>query len=501
VLNHARAAYWVAAENHEPFDLERTAVLFQEAWKLAPRDPLLRQMISASCRATSTPRGMPKGDYCAWAEPVRWETPREVELEGAPQWAAAQWRLRARLEAITRWWVEERQAPNGELGGGWGDDVEILRHWGPLALGLGSEVATRGLRRIADGLWNSGQLAYGYDRQISDVEHSSEPTTDTQPLLAAAFPEDPAVVDRLRQTAACAENWIARQPDGRWRFRSSWFNCREADTTLARAVDVHLNVRAMGPALWYAYLARDPKTIDLIGKWAASWREAARSTAHGKPAGIFPSAMRSADGSYLIGSDRWDKPQAEWDYFQWSEGSQEALESLMLAAHDLTGDAGFLAAARQPRTAAPAAGQVLDRMAGLAAEAERALEVNFDIYTREAMYTDRVYHPVAPEYWKYLFGGGAPRGERYPMFAVTWPPAAHRFARAVLEATDARLDLALYNFENHEVSVPVRVWRLRPGAYQVQGREVTLAKLPAVVRVTLAPRAATTVTVAAAAGN
>ncbi len=495
VLNHTRAAYWVAAENHEPFDLERTAVLFREAWKLAPGQGVLRQMISASCKATSTPRGMAKGDFCGWTDGVRWEAPVDAGLAGAPEWAAAQWRLRARLEAITRWWVEQRQAANGELGGGWGDDVEMLRHWGPVALGLGSEVATRGLRRIADGVWNSGQLEHGYDRGISDVEHSSEPTTDTLPLLAAAFPDDAGVLDRLRQTAACAENWITRQPDGRWRFRSSWFNCREADTSPPRAVDVHLNVRAMGPALWYAYLARDPKLIDRIGKWASSWREAARSTAHGKPAGIFPSVVRSADGSYLIGSDRWDKPQAEWDYFQWSDRSQEALESLMLAAHDLTGDAGFLAA--KAPVATLAGDQVLARMGELAAEAEREVRVNFDIYTSEVMYTDRVYYPVAPEYWKYLFGGEAPRGERYPIFAVTWPQAEGRFARAVLGSSDSRLELALYNFEDREVWAPMRIWRLRPGVYRVQGRSVTLARLPAVIEVRLPPRAVSHVTVAA----
>jgi hypothetical protein len=43
---------------------------------------------------------------------------------------------------------------------------------------------------------------------------------------------------------------------------------------------------------------------------------------------------------------------------------------------------------------------------------------------------------VKSDYWKYLFGGGAPRVEGYPRFAATWPPAALRFARAVIEATD-----------------------------------------------------------------
>ncbi|MCP5114082.1 MAG: hypothetical protein GY953_24895, partial [bacterium] len=415
---------------------------------------------------------------------------------GAPGWAIAQRRLAARLEAITGWWVDERQHTNGELGGGWGDDVEIIRHWGPQALGFGSEVAARGIRRLADGLWASDELLDGYNREVSDVEHSSEPTTDTLPLAAALDPFDPRRRARLQQTAACAENWIAEQPDGMFRFRGSWFNCHQVDPAPDRAVDVHLNVRAMGPALWSAYLDRDAALIAMIERWGESWRKAMRATHHGKPAGIIPSALRSADGSYLIGSDRWDKPDAEWDYFDWSGRSQEALASLFLALGDLTGKQEWLDAAGESfqvlercdehprlceeirahpetlwewrrRTGAvppPASDeQQLARMATLAAEAEQRLAFNFDMFTSEVLYTDRVYYPLAPELLKMLFGGPAPRGERYPTFAVTWGATNFECARAVLRASEDEVRLRLYSFEQSEQPVPVRLWRIQPG--------------------------------------
>lgn len=540
LLALARSFYWLAAENHQPYDIARTAELFEELLRIAPEDPIVRQMVSASCLGINVAgRPMATGPFCEKVKPVPWTVEVPEPPPGAPAWAVEQRKLARRMNAITAWWVDRRQRPNGELGGGWGDDVEILRHWGPLALGFGSEAATRGLRRLAEGLWSSGQLLHGYDRRISDVEHSSEPTTDTQPLLAAAFPEDPAPRANLKETAACSEHWIARQPDGRWRFRGAWFNCREIDPAPHRALDVHLNTRAMGPALWAAYLGRDPVLIERIANWAGAWVEAMRSTRHGKPAGIFPPVVKSADGEYLVGSMEWDKPVAEWDYFQWSGAAQEALASLVLAAYDLTGERKWLEAAGEsfaildrcgvaPRLCeeirkAPQAfyewrkrsgdsrydrffgyapeqppEETLRRMAEQARQTEARLAVNFDMFTSEVIWTDRVYYPLPAEYKQCLFGGEAPRGDRYPTFTVTWPPAEGEFARAVLRASGDTLHLAAYNFEARELEAEVRLWRLRAGRYRWESRDASgaavgkgeqaLTKFPETIRFRLPPR-------------
>jgi hypothetical protein len=541
LLARLRGWFWLAAENHEPDDLLQTELLFREGLKLMPEDPSLRQMISAACSGQVVRVGrMPHGDFCGGVKAVPWQLSVPAAPGAAPEWAVAQRRLVRRMDAITQWWVEKRQAPNGELGGGWGDDVEILRHWGPQALGFGSEVAARGILNIAGGLWNSGTLLNGYDRGISDVEHSSEPTTDTQPLASALHPDDPELRARLGQTAACSEHWIQPQPDGFLRFRSSWFNCREADTSGMRAVDVHLNTRAMGPALWYAYLSRDPALIKRIAGWADAWIKAMRDTRHGKPAGVFPSVLRSSDGEYLIGSSGWDKPDAEWDYFQWSGGSQEALASLMLAAHDLTGARKYLDAAgesfgvmekcaaheelcRQMRAspeaffvwrrltgdarfdkgfgyqAEPPDAAILAGMAKMAREADARFGVNWDIFTSEVLYTDRVYYPLAPEYRWYLFGGEAPRGDRYPTFSVTWPVVKGEFARAVLSAGEDHIRVRAYSFETSGLEAQLRLWRLKPGRYTwtngAQSGQFNVARLPHLLSVPLPAQKEVTVSV------
>jgi hypothetical protein len=261
--------------------------------------------------------------------------------------------------------------------------------------------------------------------------------------------------------------------------------------------------------------------IQRLVRWGEAWMEAMRSTKHGKPAGVFPPVVRSIDGSYLIGSQDWAKPNAEWDYFQWSGGAQESLASLLLALHDLTGEKRWLdaagetfqvqdAALQKEMMSAPAAfyewqrrtgkaptpepQRILSRMADMARETEARYAVNFEMFTSEVIYTDRVYYPLPADYRQYLFGGETPRGDRYPTFAVTWPPADAWFARAVLDAGPDRLSLRLYNFEDRPIEAAVRVWRLSPGRYRWEGGEVEVFRRAQSLSFPVAARQEVTVT-------
>ncbi len=517
LLGEMRLVYWRLAEAAQESDFILLSELLAKGLKQMPEDTLFRQMASGACRGQNQPRmaeRIPAMFPCEQVNPVPWAVDLPPMPPGAPAWAVAQRMLSARLEKLTTWWVEKRQRENGELGGGWGDDVEILRSWGPQALGFGSQVAAHGLRKLAEGLWRNGNIVDGYAKKISDSEHSAEDIADTQPLLAATFPEDPEIIARLKQTTACSENWLIRQPDGFWRFRGSWFNCSEFSPNPDHAIDVHYNVRAMGPALWYASLTRDPAVIERVVRWAESWLRALRSTDHGKPAGVIPPVLISSNGSYLVRSQHWDKPNAFWDYFHWSGYSQEGLTNLLLAVYDLTGEKKWLDAVGEtfqvlehcgtfPRICSeirqrPEAFYEWRRLTGSArydaqfpnlpdtdatralalmeGEAQKAVErigYNFDLYTSEPMWTDRIpYGLLSAEYKSYLFGGDAPRGERYPTFAVTWPATKASFARAVLNTTGTSAELRLYSFEPQTVHIPVRLWRLQRGKYEWESSSV-----------------------------
>jgi hypothetical protein len=67
-----------------------------------------------------------------------------LPMSGAPpRWAILEREAINRLKIEIDWWVNTRQAANGELGGKIDDDVEILREWIPLLL-FGDETTIRG---------------------------------------------------------------------------------------------------------------------------------------------------------------------------------------------------------------------------------------------------------------------------------------------------------------------------------------------------------------------
>lgn len=225
--------------------------------------------------------------------------------------------------------------------------------------------------------------------------------------------------------------------------------------------------------------------------------------------------MRSSDGDYLIGTGTWDRQNnALGALAHWSGYSQEALTSLLLAVYDLTGKKEWLDAAAgtfevlnhcrahprycreilqhpealiewrrlsgdsrfdrwveefRPRSDA----EMLETMSRDASAMEDGIRYNFAMLTSEAIFTDRVIPRWTAFYKTALFGGDAPRGERYPGFMVTWPPTNKSVARAVLESGPRLIRFRFFNFEDHEVMQPVRLWRCRAGRWSIETRNAS----------------------------
>jgi hypothetical protein len=217
----------------------------------------------------------------------------------APPWANLQRQQRVVMDAVGSYWLEERLV-EGALGGGLGDDVELLAQLGGVYAGLQDQSHRRALDAI-DGItrWvirDSGEVSDGYFAGgMTDVEHSAEYTTNTYlstlaayGLTATAGEIGLGVAERLLYAqdpgvAFADDNSLART-----HFKSFVFTANGHNGGMGEEYDTLLNGRAMYPGVGTARRAPLPDSHPMVAdlmSWADGWLADALDTTGGKPEG------------------------------------------------------------------------------------------------------------------------------------------------------------------------------------------------------------------------
>lgn len=369
---------------------------------------------------------------------------------GAPGWAVAQREGLERLADIIEWWIDHRMRPNGEYGGGWGDDCEMWRHWVPVLFGFEHSRANWAQAYLSSRLLAQPHLAGGYHSRMMDVEHTAEDVSDALTPMMFLAPENPDWTRRVLRLADLMENlWTGRNERGFLQFKSTYFTSEKVDLAPARACDTVYHPRALQPLLLYWQRSGDPRIGKLITDWMRTWVDAAARAERGKPAGILPTAIHWPGGGVGgVGENWWRPENYGTPLYDFPSAMSLLLNTLVLTSH-MTGDRSFLeplrtmAAARLEwiragRPDAPAGSRAwcaarLDSMGGVVAKyrfvtgdgsfddllreergvpyvqyrlaglpapdlrLEEALQelaavvrINFPAYTQEVRYTDRV---------------------------------------------------------------------------------------------------------------
>lgn len=313
LLSRGRLLYWLKAEGSSPKEI-----------------PLIRQPDLAKLHALH-----PDEALFSMYNGGKIDLPDACdEIAGpvdAPTWASLQQETLCRLRDIAHWWTQEQQTPNGEFGGKYGDDVELLRWWPALILS-GDTVSLTGWKRLADGVWTSGKIRDGYAKAVSDVEHASEFVSDTAPVMAL-FTDDPVYTDRLRPSARHFENlWTGITPAGHRLFKSAWFSSSALETEPPKNRDVSYNTRAVKAVRYLAWKTGEPHITDRLTEWAHAWASAAMRTDKGKPKGIMPASIRYPDEAFNGDEPTWYKANMYWSYFDWAHtGGSMILEQLLFS--------------------------------------------------------------------------------------------------------------------------------------------------------------------------
>lgn len=459
---------------------------------------------------------------------------------GAPKWAILQRELICRLSGEIKWWVTERQAPNGELGGKLGDDVELLRWWTPFLL-TGNNYAVEGWKKLADEVWISPKVYKGYSKFPIDVEHAAEFISDSTPELLFVD-DDSTYYKRLLYTADYFENlWSEKNKYGRRFFKSAWFGATEVDERPPRNRDVDYNTRALKPLRYIAWSSRNPHFIDLLNQWSEAWLHVALKNEKGKPEGIIPPSVRGFDEAINGDGVNWYQADMLWDYFDWQHSVGSMILDQLFFTYTLNGNQKLL----QPITLSlelikknyhklklssnytegseiwavdklinksnywnvigkwrlDSKNQQYDSLImkygtdytkyrisnnekflvdGLN-EALEEVRYNTPLRTTFVLHTDRVRTEGADLLKAMLTGDGTPEGSS-PYYSVTWENTTNNLTALVTESDKNKLSVDLFLFENNSREIIARVWKLEFGEYEIiskdrNGKTLNLEKI------------------------
>jgi hypothetical protein len=326
-------------------------------WRVVQSGPLLRVKETrdryygeARRRLEETKAAFPENRVVRMylGEPIPW--PRTIPPDDrAPAWANLQREGLEKLADVIHWWIAERQLPDGQFGGGWGDDVEMWRWWTPVLVAFEDPVVNAAQERISIGMFRQPHMREGFTARVTDVEHSNEDTTDTILPMMHLKPGDPVWQQRaLRLAQLMRDRWTGRNEHGLLQFKSIYFSVDKVDPAAHRAFDTVYHPSVVQPALLYWQRTADPELTSLFGDWLKFWVDAAARAGNGKPAGVLPSAVRWPDGAIGMPGEPWWHPFSDGHndaLYNWP-GATRLMASTLLLAHHMTHDETYLAPLR-----------------------------------------------------------------------------------------------------------------------------------------------------------
>ncbi|MBM3851738.1 MAG: hypothetical protein FJ399_01130 [Verrucomicrobia bacterium] len=278
-------------------------------------------------------------------QPIPWPAPHAPD-SAAPEWANLQREGLEKLAAIIHWWIAERQLPDGQFGGGWGDDVEMWRWWVPVLIGFEDPAIAAAQERTSHGIFRRPHLRTGFTSRLTDVEHSNEDTTDTILPMMHLRPDDPLWQQRaLRLAELMRDRWTGRNRRGFLQFKSIYFSVDRVDETPRRAFDTVYHPSIVQPTLLYWQRTGDRELGTLFGEWLKVWIDATARAENGKPAGVMPSALAWPEGTVAATGAPWWEPfplNHNDALYNWPGASRLMTSTLLLAWH-MTRDEQYLA--------------------------------------------------------------------------------------------------------------------------------------------------------------
>jgi len=147
---------------------------------------------------------------------------------GVPLWAFRQLEDLKLTRRFVNWWIDERQVPYGDFGGGISDDTDLTQQWPGLALmGVDPDKINASLKALSDAVYANGMIAGGLSYITTDELHVYEEGINSDAERLYLNWGEPKAVERMFATVKALGDVIRVNPAGHMHLLSSWYGGRK----------------------------------------------------------------------------------------------------------------------------------------------------------------------------------------------------------------------------------------------------------------------------------
>jgi hypothetical protein len=414
---------------------------------------------------------------------------------GMPLWAFRQLEDLKLTRQFVNWWIDNRQVPYGDFGGGISDDTDLVEQWPGLALmGVDPDKINVSLRALSDAVYKNGMIVNGLSYITSDELHVYEEGLNSDAERLYLNWGEPKAVERIMATVKALGGLIRVNPAGHMHISSSWYGGRKIYHDEPWAWQKPYGFVVMhGPILLGTFNA-DPTARGLVtgvidgllahGKQGANglWTfpndiSFDHDTERAGDGGGASVPMQSAWAAWrFTGDDKYLRPVlarvGAGNFGALAEINENAITALgkradwkdavlkkaksgddfsRFEAWNSTGDRAWLEALNAH---------------GIADKSQHMY-----MYTQGHWWTDRVDAPNELLQRERLGGIALKRGQSYPGNAVSWrfadPEAAVKVALLVRDATPEQFTVVAYNTTASEQHADMGTWNVTAGQWEM----------------------------------
>ena len=423
-----------------------------------------------------------------------------VAPAGVPLWAFRQLEDLKRVRQFVTWWIDERQVPYGDFGGGISDDTDLTQQWPGLALmGVEPDKINASLRALSDAVYRNGMIVNGLGTITTDELHVYEEGLNSNAERLYLNWGEPRAVERLMDNTRALRTVILKNPAGHMHFASNWYGGRQmyregawewqkpyAFTVMHGPMLVGLFnanplARGLVTGVIDGWMAHGKQAAD--GSWSypneINWRTDAERTGDG--GGITTSLQASWAAWRYTGDAKYLRPiearLAKAGPGALAEFNENAFDALPGGAAARTRLAATKSDDPFARYTAWAATGDTAPLASLHADAIADKSHHMAMYTEGHWWSDRVDQPSEILQRERLGGIALRRNQSWPGNTVSWrfaePGAAERVALLLPGATPTRFRVIAYNTTDRPQRATMSTWTVAAGRWSMQASSST----------------------------